>query len=532
MMKSILRNLQSKLWPAVLAPVLAMGIGASIALISVADIRNSGQVKIRGGLPNEVSPFPQWEERLQGEILRNDGPEEIFALLTSEYSRVASLIIRVRGGRAKIYFYQDLARELYREMTDLELEKLRTFINERSIDDLKPDIPGGNHVYPHEYLHLKKEGGRRVIIGTSPLGFFIKYHEIYKFFSQFVRSDGLKARYEIMDNLKGGEVLFVDMEEAVQGVCTSNGSIQVLLGQKGALSALGELLIEKYDLSSTEWRYFSQGRLGDKVNPLAVCPIISAIDDNVPENLPRTEDGRRQADPHQTWQSRVKNGTILGADWGQISGLWKFSARHKPQLLATGPYFSPITTPDGKWVVAAKGRGYQGDRLGFVRVSLETGRQYKIDLPSIPDTWEGVDSVETVAFVPAHNKILLRLLRVGSALLEWENFLLDPATGLSEKVSGEFSPLTQQSYRPLQPTGRPNEFWAAIPREWLSPNEPVDAEKNYTEIGRYNTKSFVFIPLIKFPKMMFDSMQIWGDEAEDKVYLAYNGHLLRLSLQQ
>jgi len=78
---------------------------------------------------------------------------------------VASLIIQVRDGRAEIYSYQDQARELYREMTDLELEKLRSFINARSIDDLKFDIPGGNHVYLNEYLHLKKEGERRVIIG-------------------------------------------------------------------------------------------------------------------------------------------------------------------------------------------------------------------------------------------------------------------------------------------------------------------------------------------------------------------------------
>lgn len=531
-MNSISRNLQSKLWLVVSVPILALGIGAGIALISVVNIRNSGQAKIVGDLPNGIRPFQQWEERLLGEMLRNDGPEEILALLTSDYSGVASLIVRVRGGRAKIYSYQDLARELYREMTDLELEKLRSFINERSIVDLKSDIPGGNHVYLHEYLHLKREGGRRVIIGTSPLGLLIKDHEVYQFFSQFVKPDGLKARYEIIDNLKGGEALLVDIKEEVRGVCTSNGSIQVLLAQKGfTLSERGESLTLKDDLSYAEWRYFSQGRLGDKVKPSAVCPIVSAIDDNVPENLPRI-DGKRQADPHQTWQSRVKNGTILGADWEQINGLWKFSARSKPQLLAEGPYFSPITTPDGKWVVAAKYVGYRGDRLGFVRVSLETGRQYKIDLPDIPDTWEGVDLVESVAFVPAHNKILLRIPRADSAPLEWENFLLDPTTGLSEKVDGESSPLTQQSYRPLQPTGRPNEFWAAIPRIWMSPSEPLDDEKNYTEIGRYNTKSFVFIPLIKFPKMMFDSMQIWVDEAEDKIYLAYKGHLLRLSLQQ
>src|SRR5262249_40872256 len=158
----------------------------------------------------------------------NIGPEEIFAFLTARDSDAGHLIIRVRGGRATIYWHDDLARELYRELTNIEIEKLRSFISEHSIDDLKPSLPGGNHVSYHQYLHLKKECGRRVMIGTSPLASFIKYHEIYSFFLQFIKPDGLKAHYEIMDYLKGVEVLLLDMKDTVRGVCLSDRSIQVL----------------------------------------------------------------------------------------------------------------------------------------------------------------------------------------------------------------------------------------------------------------------------------------------------------------
>ncbi len=76
----------------------------------------------------------------------------------------------------------------------------------------------------------------------------------------------------------------------------------------------------------------------------------------------------------------------------------------------------------------------------------------------------------------------------------------------------------QQTFRPLQPTGQPEEVWAAIP----------DADKNETQVGVYNVKTLAFKSLIKIPEIEFDSMQMWVDAG--KIYFVYQGHLLGLPL--
>jgi len=98
--------------------------------------------------------------------------------------------------------------------------------------------------------------------------------------------------------------------------------------------------------------------------------------------------------------------------------------------------------------------------------------------------------------------------------------LVDPATGVTQPIAGEFRPLDQQTFRPLQATGRPNEFWAAI----------YDLEKNVTEVGYYETKTYGFRPILRVPKIKFNSMSMYVDEPTNKVYFVYRGHLLSLPL--
>jgi len=77
-----------------------------------------------------------------------------------------------------------------------------------------------------------------------------------------------------------------------------------------------------------------------------------------------------------------------------------------------------------------------------------------------------------------------------------------------------------QNLRPLQPVAGSQEYWAAIP----------DSEKNLTRVGRYDTRAFSFKPLMEIPEVRFTSEAMWVDEAAKRIYLAYNGHLLRLPL--
>ena len=99
-------------------------------------------------------------------------------------------------------------------------------------------------------------------------------------------------------------------------------------------------------------------------------------------------------------------------------------------------------------------------------------------------------------------------------------YLLDPTTGAVQPVRGNFQPLQHTISRMLQPTSRPDEYWAAIP----------DLAKNETQVGRYDVKDFSFHPVMTIPHIAFDSMAMWVDEPNGKLLVVFEGQLIRLPL--
>lgn len=85
-------------------------------------------------------------------------------------------------------------------------------------------------------------------------------------------------------------------------------------------------------------------------------------------------------------------------------------------------------------------------------------------------------------------------------------------------AKGVFEPLTQKGDRPLQPTGGPDEFWAAVP----------DREKNETRVGRYSLRDFSFRTALVVPHLAFGSTSSWVDETAGRLFVVYEGQLLRL----
>jgi hypothetical protein len=175
-------------------------------------------------------------------------------------------------------------------------------------------------------------------------------------------------------------------------------------------------------------------------------------------------------------------------------------------------------TANGRWLLATRYGEEEGRQL--IRINLQTNKEFAINFEEYP-------LVESVAYVPSLNKILL----FGGGYREYEGegeenyadregafFFLDADTGAMQKAKGEVRPLAQQTYRPLQPTGRPDEVWAAIP----------DAAADNTQVGVYNLKTLAFKPLVKIPQINFNSMQMWVDAG--KIYFVYEGHLLGLPL--
>jgi hypothetical protein len=178
-------------------------------------------------------------------------------------------------------------------------------------------------------------------------------------------------------------------------------------------------------------------------------------------------------------------------------------------------------TPNGRWALATK---YDDEGPpALVRVNLLTGKEFKIKMQQPYPTFEAV------AFVPSINKALVfGGSYQGEEYADEETkenrygdyFLLDVETGLVQPAKSEIRPLAQQTFRPLQPAAKPDEFWAAIP----------DEKKNETQIGVYNAKTLAFKSIVKLPQITFDSMSMWVDEKDRKIYFVYQGHLLGLPL--
>ena len=133
-----------------------------------------------------------------------------------------------------------------------------------------------------------------------------------------------------------------------------------------------------------------------------------------------------------------------------------------------------------------------------------------------------------VAYLPSHAGVLLRRATDEDSVEDKsvapatpEFYVLDAPTGRTQLVTGVFAPLLQTGKRFLQPTPNTSEFWAAMP----------DRPKNQTRVGRFNVKDFSFRTSLVVPHLSFDSMAMWVDEGATKLYVIYEGQLLRLPLR-
>ena len=182
---------------------------------------------------------------------------------------------------------------------------------------------------------------------------------------------------------------------------------------------------------------------------------------------------------------------------------------------------SPVVTTNGRWLVVSKYDESSGSQL--VRINLANNREYKVGA-------EDQYLSKAVCYLPSRNLVLVSGAdesdehsdeyvesRHTSAYETGLGYhFLNPDTGVVIAAVGEVRPLAHQTFRRLQPVvGTTAEFWAAIPRG-----------KAGTLFGIYSTRNFSFKPVLRLPKIIFDSVEMWVDEGEKKVYFIHEGHLL------
>jgi len=468
---------------------------------------------------NNFDAFGKKEDQYRKELLKENGPVEIFTLLADAnyYDRV----LRVYADRAVYTYYEDPARYRERVISKAELAAFKEFVETETIEELGPQITPCHHdCFVSEVLVLRKAGGRRVFSQQSATGWM----DLLANLDKLGEGPGVKYRYAFESEIKGLEVLYADDKLKVKSVWQHDDDIRVFTERVTSDEEKTELNnfqpeegVDEdtardqqrqrqlaYLKSVYSWRKFARGKVANVVDQPAIYETVDdskfALEDDDASLL------RRQS---TELRSLTADSIIIARNF---EGLWKQVAGNKPERVGTaGVYANPVVTPDGKWVVLAKTDRSWGSDNYVVRFNVETGREFRVSL-------EAAESFGPMALLPRDGKVLLRR-KTDETHAEY--FLLTPSTGETEVVKGEFAPLVQTENRFLQATGKADEFWAAIP----------DQAKDQTQVGRYNLQTFSFTPVLTIPHIRFDSMAMWVDEKRNKIYVVYQGQLISIPLQ-
>jgi hypothetical protein len=469
------------------------------------------------------------ERKLSEELFRENAPVEIVALFST--SEVGGSVLRIYADKAIYTRTANKARYYEAVVTEAELSKFKEFIAANNLMNLGPQFGPCHHdCWISEFLSLTKAKGRRVF----GRGGFSAWRELLENFALLGRREGEKVHYNLEQEIKGLEVLYADQEAVVKDVSRQGNETRIFVERESteAESAEKKKLdsaeedadeatraeLQRRALALRRARYSWRVLTGNKAGALTSQPDGYATFDESKFPLDDLEKGPSEDDPLPQF---------IGPDsivfTRNFEGLWRQTAGRKPvRISAEGSSYSqPIATPDGKWVVVAKTDSHWGAPNYIVRFNLQTGREFRVGLaPS--------DQFDTVAYLAVHGKVLLRRAKDDYETFSKnstgpdspEYYLLDASTGLTQKVTGEFAPLREKGKRFLQPTAAPNEFWAAVPNR----------AKEQTQVGRYNVKDFTFKPLLLVPHIVFESLSMWVDEQADKLYVVYDGDLLRMPL--
>jgi HEAT repeat protein len=462
------------------------------------------------------------ERRLQNEVKTK--PE-----LLGVYS-FDKQFVRIYADRAVFSWEDDPARYRERTLEPQQFESLKAYFASSHVDDLPPFLVCSSECESKQLLMIGKTGGRRIYVksDTKLPQFFAN---LQSFFDDMKKQPS-KLKYYAGEQTPGLEVLFDDENLAAMSVWKSGGDLRVLIAdeprekaisrevekQREAESAKLEaeeksvdgLYQKYYDIGETRrfeasgWFHLADGKLGERVSQPAEAEYIP------------TSDGLVPAAVYGQWSAKAPTFEVRADN----AGLYRI-ANGRSVRIRQGNYSLPLVTTNGRWVIASKYDDATGAQL--VRVNLVNNREYKVGA-------EDQYLSKAVCYIPSRNLVLVSGADEGDEhsdeevesrhVSAYENglgyHLLNPDTGAIVAAVGEFRPLAHQSFRRLQPvTGTTTEFWAALPRG-----------KAGTLFGIYSTRNFSFKPLLKLPKILFDSVEMWVDEGEKKVYFIHEGQLL------
>ena len=456
------------------------------------------------------------EKKLQNEVLDN---QELLGIYAYDDN-----FIRIYKDRAVFSWEENVARYRERVLEKDEFDNFKAYLASQKVDELVPFLGTCSGCSAKELVMLGRGGGRRVYVRADPLPEF--FAEIEKMFEE-MRHPPAKLHYWLEKDIAGLEILFADDNLQAVTLWKNGADFRLLIENQQRLQQIENELFE-YESSLQQedlkyyqilekmrqrreqtqsqhlnWFKFSDGKASD----ISGLPPLF--------EYPPTADGLAVSAGPEQWKARTPNFEIRANE----EGLYKKTGRQITKI-HEGYYSKPVVSADGRWAVAVN---YSNER-NLVRVNLQTGREFPVNLEETP-------YCEASFFINSLSKFLLlcgyperRYGDDGSGgepKITGEYYLLDAETGVIQRAKGEFRPLDGQTFRPLQPTGKADEFWAAIPGK----------NRNETQFGIFNAKTFTFRETLKIPSIVVDSMNTWVDTGEGKIYLVYEGHLLSIPLK-
>lgn len=476
---------------------------------------------------NESEDIAKTEKKLQKEVVEDQELLGVYAYKNN--------FVRIYKDRAVFSWEEDTSRYRERVLAKEEFAELKEYLAANKVDELVPFLGCAESCEARELLMLGRNGGRRVYAKSGRTPEF--FAGLDKYFEN-VKLPPSRIKYALSKEIPGLEIVFADDNLNAETFWKNGGDMRLLVSDAAAKRRIDKEIENELEVSENmidgagededEGRYERQNKLREnrKYESFAWHTLA---DGNLPGaaarppgvEAPPIRDTLSVQPTEGQWKARAGDIEIRT----DSEGLYKV-VRGKLVKLRTGNYDTPLVTPNARWVIATK---YEDEGPKLVRVNLVTGKEFRVASDSLP-------GAAATAFIPTINKVLIVARDYGEDY-EYEEesaendstaddprpgsyFLLDADTGVIQPAQGEFGPLAQQTFRPLQKAAKPNEFWAAI----------QDSEKNETQIGIYDTSQFAFRLVLKLPKIIFNSMNLWVDEAERKAYFVYRGHLLAIPL--
>lgn len=477
----------------------------------------------------ELAAAAKVENELQYEVLGpDDAPREIYAILDG--NKRPDHILRVYCDRAVYTWNESEARYRERLVSVNELAAFRLYVANRKLTVDGPQFSPCEICTTFEFLAMNRSGGRRTVIRSN----ILDSESVFRKFGPLL-GKGAKTHYRFEDTFSGVEVLIEDPREMVRDVWQNGNDLRVRIEHektaaereqdeqdKAAAALVGgdeDSVAQRallYRLGQRErerlsWYTLRDGKLtGTTARP---SQFMSAdekdldLDPNDFELRSNRRLGLATAGP-------VTVLAVPESPWG----LWAKYGTARPVLISdASAYRDPVVSSDGRWVVATRLALTREATNFLTRINLTTGQRFSVDMPAS-------DQIDALAFLPARGKFLLwarpRRNPLFTAPFPASFYLLDPDSGEVQRVAGNFSPLLQLNSRMLQPTSKPDEYWAAVP----------DVEKLQTQVGRYQLKDFSFHPIMTIPYVAFDSNAMWVDEAGGKLLIVIEDQLVRMPL--